>query len=145
MCKEHFFNHFFMTCAVAASKLSTARRAQVGAILVRDGRIIATGYNGQPYNVDNCCEIENADGTLTTKSTVVHAELNVILFCAKHGISTNDTSLYITLSPCEACVTSIIQAGIKKIYYLEHYRNTAGIAFLQKAGIKVEHFTLTDV
>lgn len=131
-----------MSCAKAASLLSEARRNKVGAILVRDGRIISTGFNGQPSGFDNCCEIENPDGSLTTKSTVIHAEMNAILFCAKTGVATNGTTMYITLSPCNNCVTSVIQAGIKHVYYLEEYRDTTGIDNLRQAGITVEQLHL---
>lgn len=140
--KQDKLNVFFMTCASAAAKLSLAVRNKVGAVLVRDGRIISTGYNGQPSGFDNCCEITNADGTLTTKSTVIHAEMNAILFCAKTGVSTNNTTMYITLSPCNGCVTSVIQAGITHIYYLEEYRDTSSIDNLRKAGVTVEQMKM---
>lgn len=135
--KKIKLHKFFINCAITAATLSCAERKKVGAILTKDDRIISTGYNGQPSGFDNCCEIINADGTLKTKSTVIHAEMNAILFCAKTGISTNDTVLYITLSPCSNCVTSIIQAGIKEIFYLEKYRNTEGLSILQQAGVNL--------
>lgn len=140
--KTHKLNTFFMKCALSAAELSHAKRKQVGAVLAKDGRIISTGYNGQPSGFDNCCEYTTEDGSLKTKSTVIHAEMNAILFCAKYGIPTEDTVLYITLSPCNNCVTSIIQSGIKHVYYLEEYRDTSGVDFLRQAGISVEQIKL---
>jgi dCMP deaminase len=140
--KQQQMHEFFMTCAVAAAKLSKAQRKKVGAVLAKDGRIISTGYNGQPSGFDNCCEYVAEDGSLKTKPTVIHAEMNAILFCAKYGITTEDTVLYITLSPCNNCVTSIIQSGIKHVYYLEEYRDTSGVDFLRQAGIPVDQIKL---
>lgn len=140
--KQQQLHEFFMTCAVAAAKLSKAQRKKVGAVLTKNGRIISTGYNGQPTGFDNCCEYVTKDGSLKTKPTVIHAEMNAILFCAKYGIPTEDTVLYITLSPCNNCVTSIIQSGIKHVYYLEEYRDTSSVDFLRQVGIPVDQIKL---
>ena len=140
------FKQFFMTCAHAAADLSRAKRSQVGAVLVRDGRVVATGYNGQPYGFDNCCETLNVfEDKLVTKPTVVHAELNVILFCAKHGISCDGGTLYITMSPCVNCAIALIQAGIKRVYYDTRYRVNEGIDLLKEAGIAVFQYTTDEL
>jgi len=90
-----------------------------------------------PSGLGTCCEIQNPDGTLTTRPEVIHAEANAIYFCAKNGLKTNGTVLYTTMSPCVQCALAIIQAGIKKVYYREKYRDTSGIDFLKKNGIPV--------
>ena len=138
--KQDRLDTFFMTCALSAADLSLAKRSKVGAILVKDGRIISTGYNGQPSGFDNCCEELQSDGSYKTKSTVIHAEMNAILFCAKHGTATQDTTLYITLSPCSECVKAIIQAGIVEVIYLEPYRDLLGLTILTEAGIKTRQY-----
>lgn len=141
MTKKEKFDQYFMAVAQLTATNSYAKRAQVGAVLVNDGRIVATGWNGQPHGFDNCCESEVFDSTgkkhLKTLPTVIHSEANLLTFCAKYGIQTNDTSLYITLSPCVTCALLIIQAGIKEVYYHEQYHDSAGIELLEKQGIAV--------
>lgn len=124
-----------MAAANVYSQLSKARRMKVGAVLVRDDRIISVGYNGTISGGDNNCEIEEADGTLVTKREVLHAEENVILFAAKNGMSTNGCTLYITASPCFNCARMIIQCGIQRVYYRDEYRDTAGIEFLNNNDV----------
>lgn len=138
-------NEYLMRVAELTSLNSYARRSKVGAILVKEGRIIATGYNGQPRGLDNSCEIVLDDGTLQTKDTVIHSEANAIYFCAKHGLKTEGTDLYVTMSPCVKCALAIIQAGIKHVYYREEYRDTSGIEFLKKNNIKVEQLKRIDI
>lgn len=130
-----------MQVAELTATNSKARRTKVGAVLVKDGRLIASGWNGQPHGFDNSCETMNPDGSMTTKETVIHAEANVVYFCAKHGIKTDGTTLYITMSPCIKCGLAIIQAGIKKVYYRTAYRDPSGIAFLRQNNIKVEQLS----
>ena len=127
-----------MDIAERTAQNSYAIRSKVGAILVCDNHIIAEGWNGRVKSQDNCCEITNLDGTLTTRKDVVHAEVNIIYFCAKHGIKTDGTVLYITLSPCATCALAIIQAGIKKVYYHEAYRDDTGVNILKDSGIEIE-------
>ena len=146
MTKEDKYNRYFMDVALRTAQNSYAIRAKVGAVLVKDDRIVATGWNGTPAGADNCCEykvkrqsyydhITNPSG-LKTKPNVIHAEANTIYFCAKHGIKTDGTKLYITLSPCATCALAIIQAGIKEVYYHEEYRDATGLKVLEDAGIK---------
>ena len=135
-------NAFCMKCAIASSELSVAVRKKVGAVIARDSRILASGYNGQPYHLDNCCEFTNENGELSTKETVVHAEMNAILFCAKYGISTDKADLYVTMCPCQKCAGAIIQAGIKKVFYLDEYRDMTAIQTLEKAGVEIERIEL---
>lgn len=144
MTKEERYNTYFMDVAKRTAENSYAVRSKVGAILVKDNRIIATGWNGTPAGFDNCCEEKYVKGPsindigLRTKPEVIHAEANAIYFCAKHGISTEGASLYITLSPCATCALALIQAGIIAVYYHEKYRDDTGLKILQKANIKTE-------
>lgn len=137
--KEKRFNTFFMRVALLSAENSYANRAKVGAVLVKEGRIICNSWNGTPSGFPNSCE-DLIDGKLVTKPEVVHAEANVITWAAKNGISTNGTDLYVTLSPCMSCAVLIIQAGIKRIYYAAEYRNKEAISFLKNHGIDVIRF-----
>ena len=136
--RQNQYHEYFMRVAEETAKLSYAQRTKVGAIIVKDNRAIAQGHNGQPVNFDNCCEDVLPDGTLKTKNTVVHAEANAIYFCAKNGIKTDGTVLYISMSPCVNCALAIIQAGIKKVYYRDEYRDRSGIDFLKQNNIICE-------
>ena len=102
------------------SEESTCSREKVGALLLKDTRIIATGYNGSlpnhPHCIDVGCVIQDNHCISS-----IHAEQNVILFCAKHGISMKGCVLFTTHSPCEICAKLLIQAGISKVYYLKPY------------------------
>ena len=113
-------------------------RAKVGAILVKDNRIISTGYNEKPYDGNDEACIGDCNGWKET----IHAEINAIIFAAKNGMSTKDCDLYVTHSPCEHCCLSIIQAGIKTVFFEELYVSESsdgldGIRMLKEAGIKV--------
>jgi len=123
---------YFKEATILISKRSSCLKKQVGAILVKDNRIIAQGYNGVLPNIDPSYGFDE-DGVTHT----VHAEANIIAFCAKHGIKTNGTTMYITLSPCEKCAELIIQAGIKNVVYLEPYRDNTGKLVLENNNTKV--------
>jgi len=126
-----------MASAEVWATASHSSRSKVGAVLALDGRIVGTGYNGTPPGYPNCCE--DADGV--TLPEVIHAEENVILLCAKHGLKTGGSTLYTTLSPCPACAKMIAGAGIVEVVYKEEYRKTDGIAFLLKLGVTVRKTT----
>jgi len=110
---------------------SYCKRRQVGAIIARKDRIIATGYNGTISGLDNKCE----DSQGNTKSEVVHAEANAILFAARYGVSLEDTTLYVSTAPCVECAKMIRQSGISEVYYIEEYRNTTGLDLLTVSGV----------
>ena len=131
---------YFMGVAKLTAQLSHARRTKVGAVATKDNRIISVGFNGTPHTFDNNCEDELPDGSLVTKNIVVHAEMNVLCFCAKTEIESEGATIYLTLSPCANCALAMIQSGIKRVVYLEKYRDTSGIKILEQAGIKVEQF-----
>ena len=135
------FKQAYMDVARRFAELSHARRLHVGAIVVKDDRIISIGYNGMPAGWDNDCEdvIQHSDDTtsLKTKSEVLHAESNAITKLAKSTISSVGTTLYTTTMPCFECSKFIIQAGISEVRYCEEYRDTSGVDLLEKAGIPV--------
>jgi len=128
------YHNYFQTVAQETAKLSYATRLKVGAVAVKDRRIICVGFNGQPPGLPNKCEDEHNN----TLPTVLHAEENLILFAAKHGISLNNCDLYITHSPCINCSKLIFGAGLAKVYYSEYYRDSAGVEFLQSVKVQTQ-------
>jgi dCMP deaminase len=152
-----------MRAAHLYAGLSTARRLKVGALIVKDDRIISIGYNGMPSGWDNNCEnIEYMDSDaggwldleeiedkwpdvdsigryrLKTKPEVLHAETNAIAKLARSSESGLDATLFVTHSPCLDCAKIIYQSGIKHVYYATDYRDDSGITFLRNSGIQVE-------
>ena len=129
----------YMQMAEVWSQRSYATRSKVGAILVKDKQIISDGYNGMPTGFPNDdVEFQNSDGQLETNPLVLHAESNAILKCAKNGgVSSEGSTLYVTMSPCIGCCKLIIQAGIKNVFYRNAYRDTSSLAILEQAGISV--------
>ena len=141
----------FMDTAERFSQLSSAKRLQVGAVVVKDNRIISIGYNGMPSGWTNECEevvtpslpyLQGDGPTLKTKDEVIHAEANAILKLARDGESGNGATLFCTHAPCVQCAKLIYGAGITNIYYRNAYRDTSGIEFLNKCGIEAEHVKL---
>jgi len=143
---KKLINYFGKVC-IETSKLSTCASKKVGCILIKDKRIIACGYNGVPAGLKHCDEIFSSNKIKNDQFerkahhewsplNELHAEQNMISFCAKEGISTNNTILFVTLSPCINCAKLIFSAGIKKVYYLEEYDlDKTGLAFLDKNHI----------
>lgn len=129
-------DRYFMNMALTTSTMSYATRAKVGSVLAFDNRIIATGWNGQPSGMDNVCEYVDESGKLCTLPTVIHAEANLLSYCAKYGIKTNNSTLYVTLSPCVNCALLILQAGIKRVVYNDVYRNIDGIILLKQHNVE---------
>jgi len=132
----------FMDTAERFATLSSAVRLKVGAVIVKDNRIISIGYNGMPAGWSNECETYfgldlNGNPTLVTKDEVIHAEANAILKLARDGESGNGSSLFCTHAPCIHCAKLIHGAGINKVYYRNSYRDVAGIEFLINCNIEV--------
>jgi dCMP deaminase len=135
----------YMKTAETFADLSHARRLHVGAIVVKDDRIISIGYNGMPAGWDNNCELEiyeeNGDDEpeviLKSKPEVLHAETNCIAKLAKSTESGANATMFITHSPCLDCAKLIFQSGITNVFYRESYRSEDGIQFLTKSGIEV--------
>ena len=140
--KDKFINAY-MDVAERFAQLSSARRLHVGAIVVKDDRIISIGYNGMPSGWDNNCEdvIPNySDGTtsLKTKPEVLHAETNAIAKLAKSNESGMGATMFITHAPCLDCAKLIYQSGIGSVLYKNSYRDTSGVTFLEQSGIEVK-------
>ena len=144
------FIQVYMEVAKTFANLSSAKRLQVGAIVVKDDRIISIGYNGTPTGWDNCCE-ECCDGGgpvgagcyhdhctgPKTKPEVIHAESNAISKLARSSESGEGATMFITHAPCMDCAKLVYQSGISEVYYGTDYRNSDGLDFLQKSGISV--------
>lgn len=119
---------------------SYCNRRKVGALLVKDKMIISDGYNGTPEGFENICEDENN----VTKPYVLHAEANAITKVAKSSNSSDGSTLYVTTSPCMECSKLIIQSGIKRVVFCDKYHNTAGIEFLDSAGIEIIYIPMEE-
>lgn len=140
----------YMAIAEIWSGNSYAKRAKVGAILVKDQMIISDGYNGTPKGFDNSCEhkeiesVRQDDGSYKTiwaektRPWVLHAEANAITKVAKSNNSSEGSTLYVTMAPCVECSKLIIQSGIERVVYKEDYRNRDGIRLLEMANIQVD-------
>ncbi|RLB11298.1 MAG: cytidine deaminase [Deltaproteobacteria bacterium] len=141
------WKEYFMGITRMVAKRSTCLRRQVGALIVKDKRILATGYNGAPSGLRHCEEV----GCIRKESNIpsgerhelcrgLHAEQNAIIQAARHGISIKDGTLYCTNSPCVICAKMIINAGIKEIIYDEGYDDPLAMELLEEAGVKVERY-----
>lgn len=144
---------FSQICSVVAQR-STCLRSQVGALIVKDGRIVSMGYNGPVSGMPACSKPDDLHqvliiaGALEPSGTEcmgpactrsLHAETNAIAFAARAGVSVEGCTMYCSMSPCINCAKVIVNSGIKELKYLEEYRDTSGLELLEKAGIKIEH------
>lgn len=132
--KKLRYDKAYLRMAKTWSELSHCARKQVGAIIVKDGMIISDGYNGAPSGFDNCCENDAGE----THWYVLHAEANAILKVAKSTHNCSDATLYLTLSPCRDCSKLVVQSGIKRVVFINSYKDTSGVDFLKEAGIEIE-------
>lgn len=128
----------YMKCAEAFAECSNATRLKVGAVIVKDNRIISCGYNAQPAHIDDPCELP--DGT--TDPRVRHAEKNALMGLVRNNQNAVDAVLFCTHSCCLYCAIDIVDSGIKKVYYRDHYRDTSGIDYLSKSGVEVKQLDL---
>ena len=133
MDKQLLLDARYLRMARIWAENSYCKRRQVGCLVVKDKMIISDGYNGTPSGFENVCE----DDTNVTKPYVLHAEANAITKLARSGNSSDGSTLYVTASPCLECAKLIIQCGIKRVVYSEHYRIEDGIELLKRAGIEV--------
>ena len=136
--KQKKYDVTYLKMAQEWGNLSYCERRKVGALIVKNNRIISDGYNGTPSGFENFCEDE--DGY--TKWYVLHAEANAITKVASSTQSCDGATLYITLSPCKQCSKLIYQAKIKRLVYAVKYKDTSGIEFLKKAGVVVDHIKI---
>lgn len=135
MKKQLKYDVAYLRMATEWAKLSHCNRRQVGALIVKERMIISDGYNGTPSGFENPCE----DDEGYTKWYVLHAEANAILKLANSTQSCEGATLYLTMSPCQNCSKLIHQAGIKRVVYIEEYKDRSGLKFLEKAGVGIEH------
>jgi dCMP deaminase len=155
------FIQAYMDVAERFAKLSSAKRLKVGAIVVKDDRIISIGYNGMPAGWTNDCEdkvyadawsinnnhwdYQEEDGTvynLKTKPEVIHAEANAIAKLAKGNESGDGSMMFLTHAPCIDCAKQMYAMGVKTVYYRDSYKNTDGLTFLEKCDILVSKVVL---
>lgn len=139
-----------MDVAERFAKLSSAKRLQVGAIIVKDDRIISIGYNGMPAGWTNECEEvveihEDGEVITKTKDEVIHAEANAIAKLARGSESGDGSAMFLTHAPCIHCAKQVYTAGIRKVYYRNSYRDTIGIDFLNKCGVEVEQISPGEI
>ena len=137
----------YMGTAILHSKLSKARRAQVGAILVTKQGVTLTGYNGTAVGRPNECEtvVKTSlpylfEDMLVTKPEVIHAELNCIMKAAREGVSCVDATVYVTLAPCVQCAAMMLQAGVTRVVYLQQYRDNSGVKLLQESNVVIQSY-----
>lgn len=135
--KQLRYDKAYLKMAREWGKLSYCKRRQVGALIVKDRMIISDGYNGTPTGLDNSCE----DDEGYTKWYVLHAEANAITKVAASTQSSIGATLYVTLSPCTECSKLIYQSGIKRVVYINQYKDRSGLDFLIDAGVQVDHIT----
>lgn len=135
----------FINIAHEIASASKCVSKQVGAVIVKDGRILSTGYNGTPTGYTNCSEHWNKQYTKEhhdwSKTYEIHAEMNALIWAARKGISIEDATIYVTLEPCSECSKNLIAAGIKKIVYDKAYEHTDSkiiSKFIKDNGVVIE-------
>lgn len=153
--KSPSFDEIYMDLASNLSRKSHCVKAQVGAVLTKDTRIVSLGYNGPPAGTHNCDKEWPETGcprdSKGSCSLALHAEQNAILYASKNNVSIEGCTLYVTLSPCLACARIIYTMGIKKVYYLSSYADfkglpsDEGVDFLRRFGVQVEQYTPSGV
>jgi dCMP deaminase len=141
------WDEYFIEVASVVSKRSTCLRRQVGAVIVRDKRILSTGYNGAPSGLPHCDEVgclraaENVpSGQRQEICRALHAEQNALVQAARHGINVDGSTIYVTLEPCVLCSKMLINAGIRRIVFVESYPDPFGREMLDGAEVQVEQF-----
>ena len=134
--KQEKYDRAYLRMALEWAQLSHCKRKQVGALIIKNRMIISDGYNGTPSGFKNCCEDKNGE----TQWYVLHAEANAILKTASSTHDCGGATLYLTMSPCKECSKLIHQAGIKRLVFINKYKDAAGIDFLKEAGVDVLEF-----
>ena len=133
--KQRRYDIAYLKMALEWAKLSHCKRKKVGAIIVKNKMIISDGYNGSPSGFDNACEDKQGD----THWYVLHAEANAILKTASSTHNCKGATLYLTISPCKHCSKLILQSGIKRLVFINLYKDESGIDFLRSANIEICH------
>ena len=139
----------FINIAFELAKASKCVSKQVGAVIVKDGRILSTGYNGTPAGFTNCCDHWNGKYTAEhhewSKTYEIHAEMNAIIWAAREGISIEGATIYVTLEPCSECSKNVIASGIKRIVYAKSYEHTHSAViskFIKDNGVSIEKLSV---
>ena len=140
-------DEYFLKMAKLIAERSTCLRRKIGSVLVRDKQILSTGYNGAPKDHPHCLdigcireELEIKSGTELENCRAVHAEMNAIIQCALHGVSTENATLYVNAYPCKICARMIINGGIKRVVTIGEYSDKDGLELLKKSGIEVDNY-----
>lgn len=137
------WDDYFMEIAGVVAKRSTCLRRQVGAVLVKDKHILATGYNGAPKGLKHCSDTgcmrqDIPSGERHELCRAIHAEQNAIVQAARHGVKIDSCTLYCTLAPCSLCAKMLINAGVKRIVYADGYHDDRAMEFFKEANVIVE-------
>jgi dCMP deaminase len=132
-----------MDTALVFERRSTCDRNHVGAVIAREGRIIATGYNGAPAGLAHCVHVTSPARRMALPGErgcdiAIHAEANAIAYAARHGVSVEGATIFTTLSPCHPCSQLIVAAGLGRVVYRRAYRLTTGLEVLTAAGLTVD-------
>ena len=136
--KQQKYDRAYLRMAQEWAQLSHCNRKKVGALIVKDRMIIPDGFNGTPTGFENPCE----DDENYTKWYVLHAEANAILKVASSPASAQGATLYLTLSPCKECSKLVYQAGIRRLVYINKYKDDSGLRFLEKAGVVTQQLAV---
>jgi dCMP deaminase len=146
------WEEYFMDIARLVARRSTCLRRQVGAVMVKEKNILATGYNGTPSGIAHCADtgclreqLKVPSGERHELCRGLHAEQNAIIQAARHGVNISGATLYCTNSPCIICTKMLINAGIQRVVYLDGYPDTLSMDMLHEAGIKVCEFSKLPV
>lgn len=142
--KQHKLDVMYLKIAELISQQSYCTKRHVGAIIVKDGAIVSTGYNGTISGFENVCEYRNEAGELKTKPDVLHAEANAITKIACSTISTEGSTIYVTCSPCIECAKLIIQSKITRVVYHTMFSKPEGLELLKKANVLCEQINELD-
>jgi len=143
MAKRPSWDEYFMGITRQVALRGTCDRARVGAIIVKDRRILTTGYNGSPAGLPHCDDV----GHLMVEGHCVrtlHAEQNAIIQAARHGIDVEGGTMYVTHQPCLVCAKMIINAGVKRVIYGGDYPDEVSVQFLAQAGVALQKFDPVD-
>lgn len=142
--KRPGWDEYFLEIARVVAKRSTCLRRQIGAVIVKDRRILTTGYNGAPSGLAHCLEIGCLrdelgvpSGTRHETCRALHSEMNAVIQAAQHGVSTKGATLYCTSQPCSVCARMLINAGITRIAYTGDYPDEFAMSLLQEAGVEM--------
>ncbi len=146
------WDQYFMRIAMLVADRATCSRAKIGAVIVRDKNIIATGYNGSPAGHPHCTDVgclvyvsRNPDGEEEENCfRTIHAEINAVAQAAKHGVEINEADIYITASPCYHCLKTLMNTGIRRIFYLKPYKIDHIRPLLENTNIELVQVVLDD-